>query len=102
LIGVIDDPEPPPRLVVAYLGDGTRAAIVGDAKLILGPGTTERLFDLQADPGETTDVMTEGGVALRIVRTALAWQLAHEKSWRRARWGTGANLRAAFALDQGM
>jgi arylsulfatase A-like enzyme len=102
LLGVIDDPEPPPRLVVAYLGDGTRAAIVGDAKLVLGPGLSERFFDLQADPGETTDALVEGGVALRIVRTALAWQLAHEQSWRRARWGTGANLRAAFALDQGM
>ncbi len=102
LIGVIDDPEPPPRLVVAYLGDGTRAAIVGDAKLVLGPGMAERYFDLQADPGETKDVLAEGGVGLRIVRTALAWQLAHEQSWRRARWGTGACLRPAFALDQGM
>lgn len=102
LIGVIDDPEPPPRLIVAYHGDGARAAIVGDAKLFLGPGMSERFFDLQADPGETSDALTTGGVALRMVRTALAWQMAYEQSWRRARWGTGANLRPAFALDQGM
>ncbi len=102
LLGIIDDPMPPPRLVIGYLGDGSRAAIVGDAKLWLGPGTAERFFDLSADPGERVDALPEGGVALRIVRTALAWELAFSERWRRGRWGTGANLRPAFALDHGM
>lgn len=102
LVGIIDDPNPPPRLVVAYRGDGSRAGIVGDAKLWLGPGTTERFFDLEHDPGETTDAVADGGVALRIVRTALAWELAYAERWRRGRWGTGANLMPAFALDHGM
>jgi arylsulfatase A-like enzyme len=102
LIGLIDDPIPPPRLVTAYRGDGSRAAIVGDAKLWLGPGTAERFYDLAADPRETVDALPEGGVALRIVRTAVAWEVAHAERWRRGRWGTGANLRPAFALDQGM
>ncbi|MBL8948273.1 MAG: sulfatase, partial [Myxococcales bacterium] len=102
LIGLIDDPIPPPRLVTAYRGDGSRAAIVGDAKLWLGPGTAERFYDLAADPHETVDALAEGGVALRIVRTAVAWETAHAERWRRGRWGTGANLRPAFALDQGM
>jgi arylsulfatase A-like enzyme len=102
LVGIIDDPNPPPRLVVAYRGDGSRAGIVGDAKLWLGPGTTERFFDLERDPGETTDLVADGGVALRIVRTALAWELAYAERWRRGRWGTGACLLPAFALDHGM
>jgi len=102
LISVIDDPQPPPRLVVAYLGDGSRAAIIGDHKLILGPGLRERFYDLRADPGETIDLHAAGGVALREVRTALGWQTGHESHWKRARWGTGANLRPAFAMDQGM
>lgn len=102
LVPVIDDPQPPPRLVVAYLGDGSRAAIVGDHKLVLGSGEGERFYDLGADRGELTDIAAQGGVALRMVRTALAWQLAHEGRWKRARWGTGANLRAAFAMDLGM
>jgi len=102
LVPVIDDPEPPPRLVVAYLGDGSRAAIVGHAKLWLGPGLTERFFDLRADPKEKKDAIAGGSVALRIVRTALAWELAHPDRWRRGRWGTGAALRPAFALDLGM
>ncbi len=102
LIGVIDDPIPPPRLVSAYRGDGSRASVVGDAKLWLGPGTAERFFDLEADPHERVDALADGGVSLRIVRTAMAWELAFAATWRRGRWGTGANLRPAFALDHGM
>jgi arylsulfatase A-like enzyme len=102
LVPVIDDPEPPPRLVVAYLGDGSRAAIVGHGKLWLGPGLSERFYDLQADPREKRDAIAGGSVAIRIVRTALAWEIAHAERWRRARWGTGAALRPAFALDLGM
>lgn len=102
LIPVIDDPQPPPRLVLAYLGDGSRAAIVGQHKLIRGPGHLERYFDLGSDPAEATDIHAEGGIGLRMVRTALGWQMQHEDTWRRARWGTGANLQPAFAMDRGM
>jgi membrane-anchored protein YejM (alkaline phosphatase superfamily) len=102
LVSVIDDPQPPPRLVIAYLGDGSRAGIVGDHKLLLGSGGHETYFDLTRNRAEALDHDDVGGVGLRIVRTALAWQLDHEARWRRARWGTGANLRAAFAQDLGM
>jgi arylsulfatase A-like enzyme len=102
LLSVIDDPTPPPRLVVAYMGDGRRAATVGELKYILGPGTTERYFDLGEDPAEKDNQVASGSIGLRVVRTALTWQLAHERRWRRPRWGTGANLSGAFALDQGM
>lgn len=102
LVGIIDDPMPPPRLVTAYRGDGSRAAIVSDAKLWLGPGTAERFYDLAQDPKELVDTLPDGGVALRMVRTAVAWELAYGERWRRGRWGTGANLRPAFALDHGM
>ncbi len=102
LVPVIDDPQPPPRLVVSYLGDGSRSAIVGQYKLIVGSGRHEVFFDLGADPGERQDRHAEGGVSLRVVRTALGWQMKHQDRWKRARWGTGANLRPAFAMDQGM
>ncbi|MBK8236502.1 MAG: sulfatase-like hydrolase/transferase [Deltaproteobacteria bacterium] len=102
LVRIIDDPVPPPRLLVAYLGDGSKAGIVDQAKLWLGPGLSERFYDLSRDPGETQDLLADGGVALRIVRAAMAWQLAYADRWRRARWGTGAELRPAFAQDLGM
>ncbi|HLT39125.1 MAG TPA: sulfatase, partial [Enhygromyxa sp.] len=35
LVPLIDDPQPPPRLVVSYLGDGSRAAIIGNFKFVL-------------------------------------------------------------------
>lgn len=104
LVPIIDDPQPPPRLVVAYLGDGSRAAIVGDLKLILGSGRdAQRFYDLALDPGEQQDRLADGGIGLRIVRSALAWELAAlGQTWKRARWGTGADLRPAFAVDHGM
>ena len=105
LVPLIDDPTPPPRLVVAYQGDGSRAAIVGDYKFVLGPGQgreSQHFYDLNADPSELADIVVDGGVALRLVRTALAWELPEQPRWSRARWGTGANLRPAFALDHGL
>ncbi len=105
LVSLLDDPQPPPRLAVSHLGDGSRAAIVGRYKLVLGPGVgpaAERFHDLTEDPGELHDRSAEGGIAIRMVRTALAWHLEHEERWKRARWGTGANLRPAFAMDHGM
>src|SRR5690606_11735848 len=33
LVPLIDDPQPPPRLIVSYLGDGSQAAIIGRHKL---------------------------------------------------------------------
>jgi arylsulfatase A-like enzyme len=105
LVPLIDDPQPPPRLVVSYLGDGSRAGIIGDQKFVLGPGRgreSQHFYDLAADPGELSDRIGEGGIALRMVRVALAWQLPEQPHWNRPRWGTGANLAPAFALDHGL
>lgn len=102
LLPVIDDPQPPPQAVGAYLGDGSRAMVVGEHKLVLGPGRKEAYTDLTRDPGEDPEVPSDPGIGLRIVRTALAWELLADTGWRRARWGTGANLTATFARDWGM
>ena len=102
LLPVIDDPNPPPQAIQAYLGDGSRAIVVGHHKLVLGPGRNEEYTDLRSDPGEDAERVSPPGIGLRIVRTALAWELAAEGGWRRARWGTGANLTATFAQDWGM
>ena len=102
LLPIIDDPEPPPHAVGAYLGDGSRALVVGQHKIVLGPGRKEAYTDLRQDPGEDPEVPSDPGIGLRIVRTALAWELLSDTAWRRARWGTGANLTATFARDWGM
>jgi len=102
LLPVIDDPQPPPQAVGAFLGDGSRALVVGQHKLVLGPGRKEEYTDLVQDPAEDPEVPSVPGIGLRIVRTALAWELLSDAAWRRARWGTGANLTATFARDWGM
>jgi hypothetical protein len=105
LVPLLDDPQPPPRLVVSYMGDGSRAALIGDYKFVLGPGRgreSQHFYVLREDVGEQSDRVAEGSVALRMVRTALAWELPEQPGWKRARWGTGANLMPAFALDHGI
>lgn len=102
LVPLIDDPTPPPRLALSHLGDGSRAAIVGRHKLVLGPGRgrgAQQYVHLDAAPSPDDGSL---GVGVRIVRNALAWHLWEEARWRRGRWGTGANLRPAFALDHGL
>ncbi len=105
LVPLIDDPQPPPRLIVSYMGDGSRAALIGAHKFVLGPGVgrdSQHYYDLERDPGEHSDRVAEGGIALRMLRTAVAWELPEQPGWKRARWGTGANLSPAFALDHGL
>ncbi len=102
LLPIVDDPQPPPQAVSAYLGDGSQAMLVGQHKLVLGPGRKEEYTDLAVDAAEDPEVPSMPGIGLRIVRTALAWELLADVAWRRARWGTGANLTATFARDWGM
>lgn len=105
LVPLIDDPQPPPRLILSYLGDGSRAAIIGRYKFVLGPGRgreSQHFYDLGSDPEELIDAVATGGIALRMVRSALGWELLEQPDWSRPRWGTGANLRPAFALDHGL
>lgn len=106
-VPLIDDPQPEPQLVVSYLGDGSRAAIIGDHKFVLHPGVTveaQQLFDLGADPKEQIDLRQSGrgGVQLRMLINAMTWHLRFEDRWRRDRWGTGAALTRAFGVDNGL
>lgn len=118
LVPLVDDPQPPPRLVVSSYGDGTRMGRVGAFKFILGPGVgvaAEHFYDLRDNPeerpalppepppeGEPAQQQVEGGVGLRVVRTAMSWHLWQETGWKRARWGTGASLERAFSQDLGL
>jgi hypothetical protein len=104
-VPLIDDPVPAPQLLISYLGDGSRAAVLGGYKLVQGPGygaEAQRFFDLGEDPGEQVDRRADGGIALRMLRTALSWHLRYGAEWRRTRWGTGASLTPEFAVDNGL
>ncbi len=104
LVPVIDDPQPPPRMVMAYTGDGSRAAIIGQHKLVSGVlagRAGEALYDIQGNDrllkGEA-----EAGIALRMLRSAMHWEGSVDDGWKRGRWGSGVNLRPSFARDFGM
>ncbi len=70
-----DDPKAPPRLQFAIAGP-LRSVSDGRYKLIqdLGDKGSSVLYDLQADPGETTDVLRQQRQAFFRLRKALgAW-----------------------------
>ncbi|RMH00506.1 MAG: hypothetical protein D6705_00225 [Deltaproteobacteria bacterium] len=102
LVPLADDPLAPPRTASAYRGDGSRTLVGSRFKLIVGPGLEQRFFDLERDPGEQRDALSAGGIGLRAMRAALAWEDARAERWHRSRWGFGVALTPAFALDEGM
>ena len=104
-VSVIDDPQPPPQIAAASLGDGSFMIRAHDLKLQVGPSVGPdgiRLYDLSLDPGERDPLETGGGVGMRMMRTAATWHQLEFGRWKRLRWGTAVNLLPAFALDHGM
>jgi hypothetical protein len=102
---VIDDPQPPPQVAAASLGDGSFMIRAHDLKLLVGPSVGRdglRLYDLATDPSEQRPMDAGGGIGMRMMRTAATWHQLEFGRWKRLRWGTAVNLLPAFALDHGM
>lgn len=104
-VSVIDDPQPPPQIAAASLGDGSFMLRAHDLKVQVGSSVGSdgiRLYDLALDPGERMPVEAGGGIGMRMMRTAATWHQLEFGRWKRLRWGTAVNLLPAFALDHGM
>jgi arylsulfatase A-like enzyme len=104
-VSVIDDPQPPPQVAAASLGDGSFMIRAHDLKLLVGPSVGRdglRLYDLATDPSEQRPMDAGGGIGMRMMRTAATWHQLEFGRWKRLRWGTAVNLLPAFALDHGM
>jgi arylsulfatase A-like enzyme len=54
------------------------------------------LFDVMKDPLEAKDVADASPIALRQMRNVFGLLLAFEDRWKKASWGTAANVREAF------
>ncbi|HVZ71677.1 MAG TPA: sulfatase [Polyangia bacterium] len=65
-----------------------------------GPGRIE-LYDELTDPREQKNVAADRPIALRQMRGVLALVYAYETRWNKTRWGTAANVSAAFATTAG-
>lgn len=105
LVPVIDDPQPPPQVAVATLGDGSSVLRAQTFKLIVGGAAGPagaQFYDLDLDPLERDPVDAGGGIGVRIMRTAAVWEHWEQGRWKRQRWGNPLNLAAPFALDHGM
>jgi len=96
LEGRKDDPKAGPRLQFASIG-ALRSVSDGRYKLIqdLGAGTSA-LFDLQADPGETTDILRQERRTFHRLREALGFWLQQNEGGEVA----GMSLRQAAEAEK--
>ena len=65
-----------PSYAVSEFLDDQRALMVGRWKLLAGAGGSRRLFDLEADPAETTNLAAQASIARRLCEQHLAEALA--------------------------
>jgi arylsulfatase A-like enzyme len=84
-----------PRVMPSEYGRsfGLRAARL---RYIVDYAGKELLYDLAADPVEKTDVKDSRPMALRYLRDAAGFYLAHRARWRTSTWGTLNNHAAGF------
>ncbi|GMV40854.1 MAG: hypothetical protein AMXMBFR64_25700 [Myxococcales bacterium] len=85
-----------PRPAFAQKGDLARSLKIGRWKYMLRGGDNDDLFDLDADPGESTDVKEQQPVAHRAVRDVMGFWLAHGERWSKRRWGLPSNHGPGF------
>jgi choline-sulfatase len=69
-------PPAQPSYAISEFLDDQRALMVGRWKLLASSGGRRRLFDLQGDPAETTDLAAQAPVARRLCEQHLAEALA--------------------------
>jgi len=87
-----------PRAALTVDGQVARGLKVARYRLISG-GRLE-LYDEFADRLEQKNVAGERPIAVRQMRGVLGLLHAYETRWIKSRWGTAANVSAAFAQDQ--
>jgi arylsulfatase A-like enzyme len=81
-----------PRASIATRSGLVYAVRVDRYKMILKRQGHRRLYDLTTDPTEQTDVIARQPLAARFVMDAAGLFIHYEKDWRKAEWGSPANL----------
>jgi arylsulfatase A-like enzyme len=90
------------RPLFAHLPGQGRSVELAGYKLIVPVQGSQRLYDLDADPGEQRDRFDELPLVARYLRNVFGIGVAYEPVWSRKRWGHPGNVRAAFAADHGL
>ncbi len=78
-----------------------RGIKVGRYRLIQGGLSRVELYDEFGDPREQQNVAQARPIALRQMRNVLGLLVAFENRWKKATWGTAANVKEAFYADGG-
>lgn len=65
-------------------------------RYIVAYDQTETLYDLARDPTEQTDVANTRPIAMRYMRDAAGFFLAHRSRWTNQKWGDLVNHKPAF------
>jgi arylsulfatase A-like enzyme len=86
-----------PRPSFASQYEHAHAMRLGRWKAVLRSGGGLRVYDLEKDPQEKTDVAATRPLERRFVTDALSTFLHHQRSWKKSRWGVASNHSARFA-----
>ena len=58
-----------------------------------------RLYDLENDPDERTDMYAARPIEARFVTDPLGLFLIHRRDWKKTRWGVASNMKGQIAVD---
>lgn len=101
LLEPASEPELARPLFANLPGQGRSLELAG-YKLVVPMQGPQRLYHLDADPGEQRDRFAELPLVARYLRNVFGIGVAYEQVWSRKRWGHPGNVRAAFAADHGL
>jgi len=87
-----------PRAAFTIDGQSARGVKVERYRLVAMSGRLE-LYDEREDRLEQKDVAATRPIALRFMRGVMGILHPYETSWNKSRWGTAANVTAAFTAD---
>lgn len=85
-----------PRAIIASQGRGSYALQAGPAKVIMRSERSITAYDVQADPGEKTDVFGQKVVTTLAAMDPLSVFLARADDWDKAKMGSPNNLSRGF------
>ncbi len=86
----------------SHLPGHGRSMVAGRYKLVVPRAGSHQLYNLVDDPLERTNLMGSLPNVERYLRNLFGLRVGYEAAWQRRRWGSAANLTAAFAEDHGI
>ena len=90
-----------PRPSIASQYETAHAMRLADWKVRVAGTAIPQLYHVEKDPLEKSDLTDSRPIERRFLTDVLSTFLVNQKQWKKAKWGNPANVKPAFAADQG-